>query len=506
MILFRWLAPLREISRSPSSLILIPIPHPATARGWLSSLTVPGTGLDIQNFGVVGLLEFQIPTNASTNQSYSLNILYPSGTSGGYTNPVPMSPMAPQTLTVADLPYLVGDSTPHYGYSAEEFGDGVLDDSDVNSVIYASMGIRVPPVNSDVYNAMDSWPQTPTRNGDGLLQYLDWYQIWQRSLDLDTNNWIRFWTNGGVLAGLQTTNGLPGDPAVPTQAEMAQMSENGPPPGLVWFCPASIGAGTVTNLVPGSRCSLPVYANVLPGYSLAGFQFRAIVSPNGNAPPVGQVQFNPAAGIPSPQFLPGLSANDILLFWTLGAFKNPLQDSNYIGTINFQVPSNAQASQSYAVHFMGVNGVPDTTTDYAMESFPGYAWVGSTALQPASLTSDEWKLHFFGSLTNSLAGDDVDADGDGAPNWQEYLAGTDPTNPGSVFQFGGAGLSANGAGGVALSWLTAPGKTYILESIPALGGGSWTAINTNTGDGYTYQFNQTKYNGNAQFYRILLQP
>ena len=101
---------------------------------------------------------------------------------------------------------------------------------------------------------------------------------------------------------------------------------------------------------------------------------------------------------------------------------------------------------------------------------------------------------------------DVDADGDGALNWQEYLAGTDPTNPLSVFEFGSAGFSTNGAGGFALSWLTAPGKTYILESIPALGGKNWTAINTNTGDGYDYQFIQTNYNGDAQFYRILLQP
>jgi hypothetical protein len=274
---------------------------------------------------------------------------------------------------------------------------------------------------------------------------------------------------------------------------------------LVWFCQASIAAGTVTNLSPGNICSLPVHASVLPGYSLAGLQFRAIVSPNGNAPPVGQVLFNPAEGIPSPQFLPGLSANDILNFWTLGVFENPLQNSNYLGTISFRVPTNAQAGQSYAVHFVGVNGVPDDTTEYTMESFPGYAWVGSVALQPASITSDEWKLYFFGSLTNSLAGDDVDADGDGAPNWQEYLAGTDPTNPGSVLQFGGAGFPAGGSG-FALSWLTAPGKTYILESIPALGRGNWTAINTNTGDGYIYQFNQTKYNGNTQFYRILLQP
>jgi hypothetical protein len=158
------------------------------------------------------------------------------------------------------------------------------------------------------------------------------------------------------------------------------------------------------------------------------------------------------------------------------------------------------------VHFSGVDGAPDDTTDYAMESFPGYAWVLSTAQQPASITSDEWKLRFFGSLNSSLAGDNVDADGDGAPNWQEYLAGTNPTNAMSALKFDGPALNANGTPGVALSWLTAPGKTYILESIPAFGGKTWTPINTNTGNGYTYQFTQPKYGGNAQFYRIRLQP
>lgn len=122
------------------------------------------------------------------------------------------------------------------------------------------------------------------------------------------------------------------------------------------------------------------------------------------------------------------------------------------------------------------------------------------------MTSDEWKIHFFGSVTNGLAGDNVDADGDGVPNWQEYLAGTDPTNPNSVFKFSSAGFSTNGTPGVALNWLTAPAKTYVLESTPALGGTGWTAISTNTGDGYNYQFIQTKYNGTAKFFRILLQP
>jgi hypothetical protein len=460
----------------------------------------PGSGLDIQNTGVVGLLEFQIPYNASVSNQYSLNVIYPSGS---VSNIIAMTNL----LTVADLQYLAGDSSPANGYDAGEFGDDVLDNDDVINAIYASMGVRVPPLYSDAFNAMDVYPQTQGvggADGDGVIGFLDWNTILLRSVGLETPNWWRAWTTGGFLDGEPTASGLPGNPFVPAIAAAAQAS--GSPPGLVWFCPASIGAGTVANLVPGNTCSLPVYASVLPGCSLAGFQFRAIVSPNGNAPPVGQAQFNPANGIPSPTPLPGLSSNDILIAWELNSFKPPLQNSNYIGTISFQVPTNAQAGQSYAVHFSFVGGSPDGVTDYAMESFPGYAWVLSTALQPASITSDEWKLHFFGSLTSSLAGDNVDADGDGAPNWQEYLAGTDPTNPHSVFQFGSAGISTNGVSGVALSWLTAPGKTYVLESIPALGGTSWTAINTNSGDGYTYQFNQNINKGNAQFFRILLQP
>ena len=141
-----------------------------------------------------------------------------------------------------------------------------------------------------------------------------------------------------------------------------------------------------------------------------------------------------------------------------------------------------------------------------MESFPGAVWVASAALQAPSVTSDEWKTYFFGSTTNPLAADNVDADGDGMPNWMEYLAGTNPTNAASCFQFNSATFNNNGVQGVALSWLTAPGKNYVLESQSSLGGKGWTAINTNSGDGNYYQLLITNFNGNARFYQILLQP
>jgi hypothetical protein len=109
-------------------------------------------------------------------------------------------------------------------------------------------------------------------------------------------------------------------------------------------------------------------------------------------------------------------------------------------------------------------------------------------------------------VTNPLAGDDVDADGDGAPNWQEYLAGTNPTNALSCLKFSSASIYTNGVSGVAINWLTAPGKGYILRSSATLGGAQWTPINTNSGDGNDYQFIVTNLSGSTRFYQIQLQP
>jgi hypothetical protein len=403
-------------------------------------------------------------------------------------------------LTVEDLSYLSGDSAPAYGYNAREFGDGVLDDADYNNALYASMGIRVPPLYSDAFNALDVWPQTPLQSGNLKIDINDCYHILLRAEGLEQTNWLRFWTNSGFVYAVPTLNGEIGNPADPTQAA-APIS----PPGLVWYPQASLTVGSLTNVTPGSSCSLPVSVNILPGCSLAGLQFRTVVSPVGNAPVLGGVHFgNLAGGLPSPSSLRGLNTNDILTAWTPGELY--LEGSNYIGSINFQVPSTTTAGQCYAVHFIGTSGTPDGDTEYTMESFPGYVWVRSTALTTPSVTSDDWKVRFFGSISSPLAADNVDADGDGVPNWQEYLAGTDPMNSSSVLAFAKSDVSSYGPNGVALNWLTAPGKNYILESIPAIGGKTWTAINTNAGDGYYYQFIQTKINSNAQYYRIRLKP
>jgi len=520
---------------------LVPLPGPApgdaavtfntftyttSSNGQGLVITAPGngSGLDMQNSGVVVMLHLAIPTTAAYGQSYSLNVLYPSGTSDGQQAAVGLATLPMQTLTISDPAYMVGDSSPGTGYNAGQFGNGALDNADVNNAIYASVGIRVPPSDSDIYNSMDSWPpDSAGRGGDGFIRLLDWETTLARSVGgvtiypgLDTNNYLRFWTNGdNSYPSHEVVDWSPdGSPVTfPQNAVSSRVSSfakelavTSSPPGLVWFSEAAIGSGTIMNALPGNIYSLPVYANVLPGYSLAALQFRTIVTNSSGAPVVTSNWFTPASGVSAPMVLPGLSGNDRVQAWSFGSIATPLENSNYLGTVSFKVPPGAGQGACYTLHFSGVDGAPDFSTAYQLESHPGYVWVMSSNLHPASITSDEWKIAFFGSLTNSLAEDNADADGDGSLNWQEYLAGTNPTNALSRLQFSSASLYTNGVRGVAVNWLTAPGKTYILESSPALNGANWTPISTNSGDGNACECIATNLNGNSQFYQIRLQP
>jgi hypothetical protein len=483
----------------------------------LGILAVGSSGLSIKNFAVVALLEVPIPPNAANGQCYSLNVRFPSGTSDGAEADVPLAAMPIQYLTVSNVVYFAGDTAPSGGYDAGEFGGqlGTLNNSDVNNALLASLGIHVPFTFTDAYNAMDVYPETPTEIGDGFITYLDWQHILLRSLGIETNNWVRFWTVGGNLShypiswdpGQFITNGIP--PAQPPLPAMKSRALAVSQPPAYWLREASIHAGSIAGLVPGDNYSIPVYVNVLPGYSLSGLQFRATLVPNGNAPAPGLIQFTAAPGLPAPYACSqGLSPNDLICAWSLlQPFTPALQGSNALGWITFQVPATAQAGASYTLQFSGEDGSPNLDTLYQLESVPGMAWAGSAALTPPQITSDEWRLYYFGSLTNAAAQDNAAPAGNGVPNWQQYLAGTCPTNALSFLQFHSPGLVSGGEPGINLSWPTVPGRMYVLESSPTPGGNNWTPLNTNLGDGNAFQVVLTNATGSARFYRIqLLQP
>ncbi len=466
------------------------------ASGAAFASTAPTNGMDLQDFGVLMNAIVPIPNSAHPGDTYTISILQVSGTRDDWQGSIPLSPLPSRTITVTNIPYLIGDSSVGRWYNAGDFGNGNLDNADVNNARMASFGIHVPPAFSDAFNAMDAYPPDAPGivGGDGQIRYLDWITILNRSLRLDNQNWVRAHAAGGTLTNWSMS--LPNNRVKPKAASPL-------PPGQVWLCQARLQGGSITNALPDHTYSVPVSLQVLPGYTVAGLQFRVALEPANGAPPVTQpVVFTPAMGAaPTVQTY----GNDVLCSWPpTGSFTPSLEGSNLLGYVQCTIPAGSQPGQSYALRFSYCDGAPDLQTQYNFESLPASLWVASPAKQAPSMTSDEWKIKFFGSVDSPQAADNADPDGDGVPNWQEYLAGTDPSNPLSHLALSTSiNTSKTGAPGVALSWLTAPGKTYELEAAPAASG-PWMALGEISGDGYLHQTVISNPARQGQFYRLRL--
>ena len=100
---------------------------------------------------------------------------------------------------------------------------------------------------------------------------------------------------------------------------------------------------------------------------------------------------------------------------------------------------------------------------------------------------DAWEWVFFNTLTNAAAGDfnddtkdnlqhyldqtdpaDPDSDGDGALNWDELAAGTDPLDSNSVFQVSGFRSQVSGP---VVEWSSVVSKRYRIQRSAHLPGG-----------------------------------
>jgi autotransporter-associated beta strand protein len=151
-------------------------------------------------------------------------------------------------------------------------------------------------------------------------------------------------------------------------------------------------------------------------------------------------------------------------------------DNNSTAT-NF-VWSNVQASGVLVATF-----AEQTTTDPA--STP-YSWLAQHG------------------LTNFNVDAMADADHDGLLTWQEYVAGTNPTNPASVFEITGISMNAQGA---VIRWASASNKLYnlsrttnLLQSFVAMAG----ATNLPATPPENVYTNPAP-NGAAAFYKISVQ-
>jgi hypothetical protein len=463
-----------------------------------------GANLRVADFATVNLLALELPGAARTNDAYGIRIREISGTSDAAQSIVPLSPGVDRQIVIKNISYLVGDSAPGGWYNAGDFGDNNLDNSDVNNAFYASVGLRVPYRFSDVFDAMDVFPvdTSAARGGDGIIRFLDWTTILERSLRINAVNWRRSWTPGGILASTSTTLGASGLPSPLSAAD-----EISPlPPGLVWFREAELSASPIEHVAPGASVSVPVNISIAPHQQISGMMFRAVVEAVGTAPELAErASFAPATGLPNPTITAAdLPLNEIAVAWNLSTFNPPLAGHQLVGQIRFTVPSTATAHQIYRVRFAAVDGSPDLTHEYNFESHPAMVFVQDANHQPADPITDEWRIKFFGSTTNPDADAMADPDGDHVPNWKEFLAGTDPTNPDSKLELHRPNVRPDHRG-LSLQWLTAPGKIYVVETAPSVDATVWTVVATGiVGDGNFHEIVDSLRDSDA-FYRIRLQ-
>lgn len=470
-------------------------------RGYAITFIGTNANLSIKNFGVTAMLAVPIPAEARVGDRYVVEVLQPSGTSDGLEANLPLRAMPPRFIVAERVGYLVGDSSPASWYNADlpglGFGDEILNNSDVNNVFAASLGDRVPYRFTDLFDAMDAYPEDTVgvAGGDGLIRFLDWQVVLRRSLGLEPALWRRTWIGNGSRSATRETDGA----ATTFSARSVSGAR-----GDVWIRQALVVVQDVGSVQPGVDVEVPVEISVAAGARLAGLAFRCAVVGLAGAPAIGQpLQFVPGAGVSPPIQVSG-PGGAVLCGWPIvpsAAFQPALEGVQRLGTVRVRIPANALSGQAYSLALLNADGAPGFQTQYDLETRSGMISIG-TAARVERLVSDDWRQHFFpGNSQGAAPG--ADPDGDTVPNWAEYAAGTDPTRAESRLHFTVEPVRNTPSSGWTLRWLSAPGKRYAIQSASELPNGPWKTVAdglAGTGDYLEWVAPA----GSGEFYRLEL--
>jgi hypothetical protein len=470
---------------------------------------------------IVGGYSFVVPPIAKMGQTYQIEIGSPSATTFPIANVTIMTLTngsltngainSLKTVTVGSAQYLVGDVFPFRWFNAGDFGDTNLMNDDVFETFQSAIYFwNTPPAGSDYYDAMDSSNGTDNNyyngndttinsitSGDGVLAVDDVYVTYRRSLDYTLNWYDRYWTNG-ARTSVQVPNTLPRPfgAAIPAATPLLVT-----PSGSRYITVAA------DQVISGGNLSVQVPVRVLAADTLpiTVMMLRVEIDPLDGSPPITDaINFSANPNLGAYWTTASQSASDYGAVW-LNSTNVGVVGTGVIGAFSVTLPSNVTTNSAYLVHFDHFSASPNGLALFHTTVQDGLITVGNRSGSSwGDGIPDSWRLLWFGTVSNALSAANADPDGDGASNWEEYVAGTNPLDATSVFQFLPGGSFA--PSGFTLQWPSVVNKSYTLQSSSSLSPGNWTTLATNIpGSGQTMQWTDTNATGRAQFYRALVQ-